>query len=179
MDHDRLHHRPGTPWVRLAPARRWCPKKGDPPDLAAAREGLGRSRGGLTTKVHAACDALGNPVRYLLTPGQRNDVTQATELLGGYEVGAVLADAVLADKGYDAGWLVDQIEAAGALAVIPPKKNRVEQRSYDANLYADRNKIERLFNRLKHYRRVATRYEKTGRNYLSVVFLASTLISLL
>jgi transposase len=95
-------------------------------------------------------------------------------LLDGYEVGAVLAD-----KGYDAGWLVDQIEAAGAIAVIPPKKNRVEQRSYDANLYADRNKIERLFNRLKHYRRVATRYEKTGRNYLSVVFLASTLISLL
>jgi putative transposase len=168
MDHDRLHHGPG------APTCRWCPKKGDPPDIAAAREGLGRSRGGLTTKVHAACDALGNPVRYLLTPGQRNDVTQATELLDGYEVGAVLAD-----KGYDAGWLVDQIEAAGAIAVIPPKKNRVEQRSYDANLYADRNKIERLFNRLKHYRRVATRYEKTGRNYLSVVFLASTLISLL
>ncbi len=168
MDHDRLYHGPGTS------ARRWCPKKGDSPDIAAAREGLGRSRGGLTTKVHAACDALGNPVRYLLTPGQRNDVTQATELLDGYEVGAVLAD-----KGYDAGWLVDQIEAAGAIAVIPPKKNRLEQRSYDANLYADRNKIERLFNRLKHYRRVATRYEKTGRNYLSVVFLASTLISLL
>ena len=85
---------------------------------------------------------------------------------------------MLADKGYDAGWLVEQIEAAGAVAVIPPKKNRVEQRSYDANLYAERNEIERLFNRLKYYRRVATRYEKTGQNYLSIVFLASTLVLL-
>ena len=85
---------------------------------------------------------------------------------------------MLADKGYDAGWLVEQIEAAGAVAVIPPKKNRTVQRSYDADLYGERNEIERLFNRLKHYRRVATRYEKTGRNYLSVVFLAATLVLL-
>ena len=167
MGHARLDDREG------APARCGRSKKGDPPSIAAAREGLGRSRGGLTTKLHAACDALGNPIRYLLTPGQRNDVTQASALLDGYA-----ADAVLADKGYDAGWLVEQIEAAGAVAVIPPKKNRTVQRSYDADLYGERNEIERLFNRLKHYRRVATRYEKTGRNYLSVVFLAATLVLL-
>ncbi len=110
----------------------------------------------------------------MLTPGQRHDITQAEALIDGYEVGAVLGD-----KGYDANDLVAQITEAGAAVVIPPKKNRVEARDYDRNLYADRNKIERFFNRLKQYRRVATRYEKTGRNYLSMVFLASTLISLL
>lgn len=79
----------------------------------------------------------------------------------------------MADRGYDADWLVGQIEASGAEAVIPPKSNRTVQRGYDANLYADRNKIERLFGRLKHYRRVATRYEKLGRNYLAMVYVAS------
>ena len=151
-----------------APARRWRSKKGDPPTEAAAREGLGRSRGGLTTKLHAATDALGNPLRWLLTPGQRNDITQAKALLDGIET-----TAVVADKGYDADWLVTRVEAAGAAAVIPPKSNRKVLRGYDANLYADRNKIERLFGRLKHYRRVATRYEKLGRNYLAMVYVAS------
>ena len=80
---------------------------------------------------------------------------------------------MVADKGYDADWLVARIEASGAEAVIPPKRNRVAPRAYDANLYADRNKIERLFGRLKHYRRVATRYEKLGRNYLAMVYVAS------
>lgn len=79
----------------------------------------------------------------------------------------------MADKGYDADWLVKLIEATGAEAVIPPKANRKVERSYDANLYADRNKIERLFGRMKHYRRVATRYEKLGRNYLAMVYVAS------
>ena len=123
---------------------------------------------------------MGNPLRFLLTPGQRNDITQAGGLLGGYE-----AEAVIADRGYDADWLVEQIEAAGAEPVIPPKANRTEQRAYDANLYADRNgrtvhgPIERLFNRLKHYRRVATRYEKLGRNYLAFVHLAAAMTLLL
>lgn len=99
---------------------------------------------------------------------------QAPALLDGYAPGAVLAD-----KGYDSDALVAQIAAAGAEAVIPSRRNRRRRRTHDANLYADRNKIERFFGRLKHYRRVATRYEKLGQNYLSVVFLASTLISLL
>lgn len=144
------------------------------PKEAAAREALGRSRGGLTTKLHASCDALGNPLRLLLTPGQRNDITQAEALLDGYA-----ADAVVADKGYDADWLVAQIEAGGAESVIPPKANRTEQRAYDRNLYADRNKVERLFNRLKHYRRVATRYDKLARNYLAFVEVACIITLLL
>lgn len=85
---------------------------------------------------------------------------------------------MLGDKGYDSNDLVAQIAAAGAAVVIPSKANRVEPRDLDRNLYADRNKIERFFNRLKQYRRVATRYEKLGQNYLSMVFLASALISL-
>jgi transposase len=127
----------------------------------------------LTTKIHATCDALGNPVRVLLTPGQQGDITQAAALVDGYA-----ADAVLGDKSYDADALVAQIAEAGAIAVIPSKTNRIALREHDRNLYADRNKIERFFGRLKQYRRVATRYEKLGRNYLSMVFLASALISL-
>ncbi len=110
----------------------------------------------------------------LLTPGQRGDITQAPGLITGFDAGAVLGD-----KGYDANALIEQIAEAGAVVVIPSKTNRVEPREHDRNLYADRNKIERFFNRLKQYRRVSTRYEKLGQNYLSVVFLASTLISLL
>jgi transposase len=130
--------------------------------------------------VHAVCDALDgrtsvrNPLRLLLTPGHHSDVVQAPALLDGYVPGAVLAD-----KGYDSDALVAQIVAAGAEAVIPWRQGRRQPRAHDANLYADRNKTERFFGRLKQYRRVATRYEKLGQNYLSGVFLASTLISLL
>lgn len=85
-------------------------------------------------KVHTTGDALGNPVRVLLTPGQRHDITQAEALIDGFET-----EAVLGDKGYDANDLVAQIAEAGAAVVIPPRKNRVEARDYDRNLYADRN----------------------------------------
>ena len=86
---------------------------------------------------------------------------------------------MVADRGYDADWLLAQIAASGAEAVIPPTAASVERRAYDRNLYADRNKVERLFNRLKHYRRVATRYEKTARNYLAMVHVASIMTLLL
>jgi transposase len=83
---------------------------------------------------------------------------------------------VLADKGYDSNALVDAIEAKGAAAVIPPKANRLEQREYDADLYKERNQVERFINRLKQFRRVATRYEKTARNFLAFIQLASIII---
>lgn len=123
---------------------------------------------------HAAVDALGNPLGFVLTPGQRADITQAKALVEPYAVGAVVAD-----KGYDSDAFVAFVEAREAEAVIPSRRNRKEQREIDGNLYQDRNKVERFFNRLKHYRRVATRYDKTGRNYLSFVYLASTMIWLL
>ena len=140
----------------------------------ADAEALGRSRGGFSTKVHAACDALGNPRRFVLTPGQRAEITQAELLLGADQPGAVIAD-----KGYDSNGFIAVVEALEAAAVIPPRRNRKKQRELDENLYADRNKIERLFNRLKHYRRIATRYEKTARNYLAFLQVASIVTLLL
>lgn len=89
-------------------------------------------------------------------------------------------EAVIADRGYDADWLVERIEALGAEVVIPPKRNRREpRREYDRNLYADRNKVERFIGRIKQYRRVATRYEKTASSYLAMVQVAAIMTLLL
>lgn len=135
-------------------------------------EALGCS--GFSTKLHLAVDALGNPLGFTLTPGQRSDFTQAEALVSPHD-----AEAVLADKGYDSDKFVAFIEAREAKVVIPSRKNRKEQREIDENLYKDRNKVERFINRIKYYRRIATRYDKTARNYLSFVYLASTMIWLL
>ena len=108
-----------------------------------------------------------------LTPGQQADITKAADLLEGYD-----PEVVIADKGYDSDALVDKIEAKGAQAVIPPKKNRLEQRDYDSDLYKERNLVERFMNRIKQFRRVATRYEKTARNFLAFVQLAAITILL-
>ncbi len=130
-------------------------------------EALGRSRGGYSCKVHVTVDALGNPRRVMLTGGQVHDLQMAASLIEDEQT-----EAVVADKAYDSDWLIAFIEQAGAQVIIPPKANRLEQRAYDENLYADRNKVERFFNRLKHYRRLATRYEKTARNFLAFWQLA-------
>jgi transposase len=108
-------------------------KKG--PDQA-----LGRSRGGLTTKIHLLCHALGQPIDFLLTPGQVAGGTQAVDLLGERKPGVVLAD-----KGYDTKAIVQPIEATGAVAAIPPKTNRTVQRPDDQTPYRQRNRIERCF----------------------------------
>lgn len=118
-------------------------------------------------------DALGNPLRIILSVGQRADITQAEALLAGYET-----DAVLADRGYDANELIDWLEQAHTEVVIPSKRNRLVERQIDRNLSKDRNKVERYFNRLKQYRRVATRYEKTAASFAGFVYLASALILL-
>ncbi|MFG1477014.1 transposase, partial [Xanthobacter agilis] len=102
-----------------------------------------RSRGGLSTKIQAAADALGLPVRLIGTPGQRNDIALAHDLIEDMD-----AAALLADKGYDANHLVDAIEERGTEVVIPPKRDRKLQRVYDTDLYKERNKIERFFNKL-------------------------------
>lgn len=98
------------------------------------------------------CDALGNPLRLILTPGNVADCTQAEQLLEG-----VTADSVLADKGYDSNSTVALIETMGAGVVIPPKTNRLVQRLCDFALYRERNLVERFFNKIKHYRAIATR----------------------
>lgn len=91
-------------------------------------------------------------------------------------VADIVADAVLADKGYDANPLVDAMEGQGTEVVIPPKRNRKNQRLYDADLYKERNRIERFFNKLKQFRRVATRYDKLLANFMGFVKLAAIAI---
>ena len=144
-----------------------APKKRRPPSARA----LGRSRGGLSTKIHTAVDALGNPLRWRLTGGEVADITQANTVIEGLRAGAVIGD-----KGYDANALVARINATGAQAVIPPRSNRTEQRAYDRHLYKDRNLVERFFSRLKQFRRIATRYEKLARNFTSMLNLVCAYI---
>lgn len=131
-------------------------------------EALGRSRGGFSTKIHVACDGLGQPVKIILTPGQNHDSTQAANLFADTQ-----ATKIIADKGYDTNAIIAKIQAQGAEPVIPPLGNRVEQRSYDKEEYKNRNVVERFFNLIKQCRRVATRYEKTARNFLGIVAFAS------
>jgi transposase len=134
-------------------------------------EAIGKSRGGLSTKIHAAVDALGNPVRLLLTAGQTSEYTQAEALIEGFEAGYVLAD-----KGYDSDQFVFAIEKNHAIPVIPSKKNRKMPRDLDKTLYKERNLVERLFQKLKHFRRIATRYERLARNYQAMLSIVATVI---
>lgn len=109
---------------------------------------------------------MGNPLRWYLTGGEGADIKLADTLIEGLRT-----QAVVADKAYDADTLLKRISAQGAAAVIPPMAHRKEQRSYDRHLYKDRNLVERFFNRIKQFRRVATRYEKLARNYFSMLNL--------
>jgi transposase len=113
------------------------------------------------------------PVKLVLTPGQAADVTQAETLLQD-----VPFEVVIGDKGFDSQKLVDFIEAHGGAAVIPSRKNCTEQRDYDRDRYKDRNLVERFWNKVKHYRRVATRYDKTARNFLAFIHVAAIMVLL-
>jgi transposase len=134
-------------------------------------QALGRSRGGFSTKIHIAVDALGNPLRLLLTAGQRHDSPQAGALIEGYE-----PLALIADKGYDSGPLIESIRARGIEAVIPPKKNRLVQRVYDRHLYRERHLVECFIGKINHYRRVFSRFEKLSKNYLGFLSFVSALV---
>lgn len=108
----------------------------------------------------------------MLTPGQAHDLNGADELLPGLD-----ADALLADKAYDADERVlDLLQEAEMTPVIPPKSNRKEPRDYDKDLYKARHLIENFFCKLKQYRAIATRYDKTARNFISAIYLASAVI---
>ena len=116
-------------------------------------------------------DALGNPVRLLLTTGQASEYGQANALIEGFKV-----DHVVADKGYDSDDFVETIENSGATAVIPPRTNRTHMRPYDKHIYKERNLVERFFQKIKNFRRIATRYERLARNYLAMLHLTATII---
>lgn len=128
---------------------------------------MGRSKGGFTTKIHAACDALGNPIRFFITAGQRSDYIKALDLIKDKTM-----KALIADKGYDANYIAEAGIMVGADVIIPPRSRRKNPREYDQDLYKERNLIERMFNKLKNFRRVATRYDKLDVAYISFVFFA-------
>ena len=136
-------------------------------------QAIGRSAGGLSTKIHATCDALGNPTGFHLTPGQQHDLEGADALMGLI----TQAEAVLADKAYDADERVrKKLAEKGCQAVIPARKNRLDPAEYDRDLYKARHLIENFFAKLKQYRAIATRYDKTARNFLGAIYMAASVV---
>lgn len=149
-----------------SPSLGWRRKRG------AFAHAIGRSRGGRTTKIHAVSDACGRPVAFLLTPGNVADISAAPHILARLPVPRRL----IADKAYDAKSLRDWLGTHGGKAVIPPQATRKHQPRYDTKLYRQRNLIERMFCRLKDFRRIATRYDKRADNFLSAVLIVATLV---
>jgi transposase len=133
---------------------------------------MGRSRGGLTTKIHALVDANGLPIALKLTEGQAHDGRSAVDLLE--EIGA--GQILLADRAYDSDELRAELTERGAWANIKPLARRTHIPAFSKFLYRYRNLVERFFNRLKHFRAIATRFEKHDANYLALVKLAAARI---
>ena len=133
---------------------------------------MGRSRGGLSTKIHALVDADGLPIALKLTPGHAHDGRSAADMLD--EIGR--DQILLADRAYDSDALRESLAARGAWANIKPLAHRTDPPAFSAFLYRYRNLVERFFNRIKHFRAIATRYEKHAENYLALVKLAATRI---
>lgn len=125
----------------------------------------------MTTKIHMLADALGRPLRFLVTAGQVGDITQAPALLEGQ-----IGKAVLADKAYDSNTLRKTIADMGAKAVIPSNRSRKIIIPHDERLYKQRNRIERCFNRMKHFRRFATRYERRAAHFTGFIHLIAAMI---
>lgn len=126
----------------------------------------------MSTKIHTTVDALGNPIGFYLTEGQACELDGADVLLPLLE-----ARTVIADKGFDADKRVlEPLKEAGKKAIIPPRANRKVQREYDKELYKARHLIENFFAKLKLFRCIATRYDKTAKNFLAAIHLAATTI---
>jgi len=130
---------------------------------------MGRSRGGLTTKIHALVDAVGRPIHVMLSAGQAYDGHAALEMLTALPARSKL----LADRAYDSNAIRALIKAQGAKAVIPSMPQRNPKINHDRDAYRDRNRVERFFNKLKNFRAIATRYDKRDDNFLASIHLAS------
>ena len=119
---------------------------------------------GLNTKLHLAVDSHGMPLRAIITEGTAADCTEAIALIDGFS-----AQNLLADRGYDSNAIIEQAELLGISVVIPPKKNRKEQRDYDKDLYKARHLVENAFLYLKQWRGIATRYAKNAASFLAAI----------
>lgn len=191
----RLHDQPGPP------ARRRRPQKGastgdelEDPERTAAGQALGRSRGGLTTKIHLACDGRGLPLAVLVTPGNVNDSTAFGAVLDAVRVPRTgvgrprrRPDAVIADKAYSTREIRQTLRRRGIRAVIPEKADQKANRirrgraggrppAFDRELYKARNVVERCFNRLKQFRAIATRFDKLATRYRAQLHLAALIL---
>ena len=138
----------------------------------AFAQGIGTSRGGRTSKIHGLTGAAGRPRVLLISPGNLSDMTMAPALI---EAARGRFDKLIADRGYDSNAIRAAIQAQGAEVVVPPTRSRREPIPYDRDVYRTRNLVERLWCRLKDWRRIATRYDKLATNYMAGVFLAATI----
>ena len=133
---------------------------------------IGRTKGGMNTKLHAVTDAKGRPIRFFMSAGQVSDYTGAAALLSSLPK----ADWLLGDRGYDADWFREALKDKGISACIPGRKSRKKAVKYDKRRYKRRNRIEIMFGRLKDWRRVATRYDRCPKVFLSAIALAATVM---
>ena len=152
----RLDRRAGSPGLRRR--ARWS-KKNE----------IGRSRGGVSTKLHAVVDIYGRPLEFVLTPGQQHDCTVADRLID-----FISGNACLADGSYDTNAILDELHQRGIKAVIPSGEQRKKKRRHDKELYKQRYLVEVFFHNLKRFRRIATRYEKTAACYAAMACIACT-----
>jgi transposase len=136
-----------------------------------SNEDLGRSCGGFSTKIHALVDALGNPVKFLLSSGNDHDITQAEELTK-----ELRNTKLLADKGYDSKSFVNYLEGKGCEAVIPSRSNSKEKRKIDKHLYKERHLVENFFSKIKWFRRIFSRFCKTSSSFMAFLHFAGILI---
>jgi transposase len=145
---------------------------GEPKKRGSAQRHIGRTKGGLSSKLHAVCDDRGRPVRLLLTAGNINDIVGAGELLKDLPE----ANYLLADKGYDADWFREGLRRRGVEPCIPYISTRKIQQPYDVSLYKRRHKIENMFSKLKDWRPITTRYDRSAHIFLSSICIACSFL---
>ena len=134
--------------------------------------GIGQTRGGRNSKVHAVCDARGRPWVLAVTPGNTHDMRAARQCIEALPPSIDL----VADKGYDSNELRDWLASRGTLAVIPPKRHRRDRLAFDRQIYRQRNIIERMFCRFKDWRRVATRFDRNIKTFMATITIAAIVI---
>lgn len=137
----------------------------------SGEQAVGRSRGGFSCKIHITVDGVGYPLRFTLTGGQCHDITQAYCLLEGFDF-----EQVLADRGYAAEHFITYLLARGIKVVIPPHQRAKVLREYDEWVYRERHLVECFINKIKHFRRIFSRFEKLDRSYMGFLHFVSTLI---
>lgn len=133
--------------------------------------GLGRSRGGFTTKIHTLTEALGNPLKFIVAPGQSSDIAYANELIG-----SIKGEYGIGDRGYDSDVLRHDFIKNGIIPVIPYRSNRKNPCAYDKHIYKERHAIECFFSKIKHFRRVFARFEKSIRNFRSILCFVGAIL---